>query len=225
MVKNWVKLQNELSVPKNQYSKFGSFKYRSCEDILEAVKPLLLKYNLELIVTDELVYIGDRYYIKSTATISDDDGNSAVSSAYSQEETKSWYTDQSGKRKSDTQMNVNQLTGSASSYSRKYALNALLMLDDNKDADTDEYHQYNNYQSYNSTQAQQPKTQPQKVDVPAEFKAKSDELKAIATQNGLSYAEMLKKSGFDKDNQLTWTMNMLEVAEQLINLEIANKQK
>lgn len=126
-------IQSELKAPKGQYNSFGKYKYRSCEDILEAVKPLLKENNLIMNITDELVYIGERYYIKATAVISDiESGEQFINTAYAREE--------------DTKkgMDGSQITGTASSYARKYALNGLFLIDDTKDADTDEYHEQNN---------------------------------------------------------------------------------
>lgn len=118
-----VAVQSELKAPKNQYNSFGEYKYRSCEDILEGVKPLLKKYGLYLKLSDAVELIGDRYYIKATATLYDGD-NCISTSAYAREALE--------KKKSD----VSQVTGAASSYARKYALNGLLAIDDTKDADS-----------------------------------------------------------------------------------------
>lgn len=118
-----VAVQSELKAPKNQYNSFGEYKYRSCEDILEGVKPLLNKYGLYLKISDAVELIGDRYYIKATATLSDAD-NCISTSAYAREQLE--------KKKMDT----SQVTGAASSYARKYALNGLFAIDDTKDADS-----------------------------------------------------------------------------------------
>lgn len=118
-----VAVQSELKAPKNQYNSFGEYKYRSCEDILEGVKPLLKKYGLYLKLSDAVELIGDRYYIKATATLSDAD-NCISTSAYAREQLE--------KKK----MDASQVTGAASSYARKYALNGLLAIDDTKDADS-----------------------------------------------------------------------------------------
>lgn len=127
-------IQGELKAPKGQYNNYGGYKYRSCEDILEAVKPLLIKYNATLTVTDEIILIGDRYYIKATARIFDTEteNNCFTNTAYAREP-----EDKKG-------MDVSQITGTASSYARKYALNGLFLIDDTKDADTDEYHNQTN---------------------------------------------------------------------------------
>lgn len=117
------KVQQQLKAPKNQRNNYGGYNYRSCEDILEAVKPLLGSNSLSLIINDEIVLIGDRYYIKATATIFDDKGNYVSNSGYAREELT---------RKG---MDSAQITGAASSYARKYALNGLFAIDDTKDAD------------------------------------------------------------------------------------------
>lgn len=118
-----VAIQSELKAPKGQYNSFGKYNYRSCEDILEGVKPLLAKHGLVLTIKDGIELIGDRFYVKATATITD--GKEQLSTdAYARE---------SADRKG---MDASQVTGAASSYARKYALNGLLAIDDTKDADT-----------------------------------------------------------------------------------------
>lgn len=118
-----VAIQSELKAPKGQYNSFGKYNYRSCEDILEGVKPLLTKHGLVLTIQDSIDLIGDRFYVKATATITD--GKEQLStSAYARES-----LDKKG-------MDASQVTGAASSYARKYALNGLLAIDDTKDADT-----------------------------------------------------------------------------------------
>lgn len=123
------RIQAELKAPKGQYNQFGKYKYRSCEDILEAVKPLLAKYDAQLTISDELVQVGERYYIKATATIKDD-------ATPPHEEHVTAYAREAETKKG---MDESQITGTASSYARKYALNGLFLIDDTKDADTDEY--------------------------------------------------------------------------------------
>ncbi len=121
-------IQAKLNVPKGQFNKFGKYKYRSCEDIVEAVKPLLAERNLSLIMSDEIVLVGDRYYIKATVSINSANGDKIETTAYAREELVK------------KGMDGSQITGTASSYARKYALNGLLSIDDNKDADTEEHH-------------------------------------------------------------------------------------
>jgi hypothetical protein len=118
-------IQQELKAPKGQYNSFGKYAYRSCEDILEAVKPLLKKEKVVLTISDELQYIGNRYYIKATATLIDIESEAIISnSAYAREE------------ETKKGMDGSQITGASSSYARKYALNGLFGIDDNKDSDT-----------------------------------------------------------------------------------------
>ena len=124
------KIQQELKAPKNQYNKFGEYSYRSCEDILEAVKPLLAKYKCTLILRDDVEQIGDRYYVRATALLIDLEESSSVGHV----EGVAWAREQPERPK----MDASQLTGSCSSYARKYALNGLLLIDDVKDADTNE---------------------------------------------------------------------------------------
>ena len=114
-------IQKELNAPKNQRNNFGNYNYRSCEDILSAVKPLLGDAILTL--NDEIVLIGDRYYVKATAGISHGE-HMITATAYAREDA------------SKKGMDLSQLTGSCSSYARKYALNGLFCIDDTKDADT-----------------------------------------------------------------------------------------
>lgn len=122
-------IQSELKAPKNQRNNFGNYNYRSCEDILESVKPLLNKYRCTLSISDEIQYVGDRYYIKARAQLINlDETESIENTAYARESLEKKGMDDS------------QITGTASSYARKYALNGLFLIDDTKDADTNEYH-------------------------------------------------------------------------------------
>lgn len=126
-----IKIQNELKCPKDQYNSFGKYKYRSCEQILETVKPLLQNYNVLLTLSDDVVPTGDGIYIKAVATISKDD-ETISSTAFARE------------AKDKKGMDPSQMTGTASSYARKYALNGLFLIDDTKDPDTDEFQKQNN---------------------------------------------------------------------------------
>ena len=133
--------QSELKAPKGQYNNFGKYKYRSAEDILEAVKPINAKHGVLLTITDEPVLVGDWHYIKATATITDGT-ESIVVTAYARESLNKKGMDDS------------QITGTASSYARKYALNGLYLIDDTKDADTDEYRNQGNQAPKSATQAE-----------------------------------------------------------------------
>ena len=131
-----MKVQQELKAPKGQYNSFGKYKYRSCEDILEAVKPLLEKNKLTLTLTDTIVPASEtRFYVKATARLIDiesEEVSTIENTAFARED-----AEKKG-------MDGSQITGTASSYARKYALNGLFLIDDTKDADTDEYHEQNN---------------------------------------------------------------------------------
>ena len=121
------RIQTELKAPKGQTNAFGKYKYRSCEDIMEALKPHLAENNLAIILSDELVNIGDRYYIKASATLTNGK-EEIINTAYAREE------------ESKKGMDSSQVTGASSSYARKYALNGLLAIDDTKDSDTTNTH-------------------------------------------------------------------------------------
>lgn len=122
-------VQSSLKAPKGQYNSFGKYKYRSCEDIVESVKPLLKANGLLLTLSDELVNISDRFYVKATATVTDTtEGNTVSVSAFAREE------------ETKKGMDGSQVTGASSSYARKYALNGLFAIDDTKDSDATNTH-------------------------------------------------------------------------------------
>ena len=125
---NLVKIQAELKAPKGQFNAFGKYKYRNAEDIIEAVKPILYKYGTALVITDEVVQVGDRIYIKATATLLDGTDNSISVSGWARED------------ESKKGMDASQLTGSTASYAKKYALSNLFAIDDTKDADSTNEH-------------------------------------------------------------------------------------
>ena len=119
-----LKIQGSLKAPKGQYNGFGKYKYRSCEDILEALKPLLVENKAVVTINDSLVQIGERYYVQAIATLIDvEDGEKVSVMAYAREAL------------SKKGMDESQVTGATSSYARKYALNGLFAIDDNKDMD------------------------------------------------------------------------------------------
>lgn len=139
-MKELITIQSELKAPKTQVNNFGGYKYRKAEDILEAVKPLLAKQKCTLTITDDIVMVGNRIYVKATATIKNEKGEVETSTGWAREE------------ESKKGMDASQITGASSSYARKYALNGLLAIDDNADSDTT-----NNGQQ--QTQTQQPAPQ------------------------------------------------------------------
>lgn len=119
-----LEIQTELKAPKSQYNSFGKYKYRNCEDILEALKPLLAKVKAAVVITDEIVNIAQRFYVKATVRLINVDNEEVIeTSAYAREPENKKGLDES------------QITGSTSSYARKYALNAMFAIDDTKDSD------------------------------------------------------------------------------------------
>lgn len=144
-MKELIAIQSELKAPKSQFNKFGGYKYRKAEDILEAVKPLLAKQKCTLIITDDVVLIGNRIYVKATATIKNEKGECETTNGWAREE------------ESKKGMDGSQITGASSSYARKYALNGLFAIDDNADSDTTNDWQHQEAQQ--QTQTQQPTAQ------------------------------------------------------------------
>ena len=142
-MKELIAIQSELKAPKSQFNKFGGYKYRKAEDILEAVKPLLAKQKCTLIITDDVVLIGNRIYVKATATIKNEKGECETTNGWAREE------------ETKKGMDGSQITGASSSYARKYALNGLFAIDDNADSDTTNDGQQQTQQQA-QTQAQQP---------------------------------------------------------------------
>ena len=181
-----VKIQSELKAAKNQRNNFGKYNYRSCEDILESVKPLLKEAELHLIVTDKIVLIGERYYVEATATLHGD-GEPITSTAFARE------------AESKKGMDSAQVTGATSSYARKYALNGLFAIDDSKDVDTDEHHK--------QTDGNKPATKP---------KAKLDakQLKTICTAiegGNAKYTKDKIKSSYDLSKEQIKTLDAVVV--------------
>lgn len=128
IIEKLLTIQTELKVPKEQTNTFGNYKYRSCEDILEAIKPFCSRLGVAITISDEVVLVGERYYVRADATLIDAKTMASYSNtAYAREE-----EEKKG-------MDSSQLTGSTSSYARKYALNGLFALDDTKDSDSDEF--------------------------------------------------------------------------------------
>lgn len=168
-------LRLEVNVPKGQWNSFGNYAYRSQEDILEGVKPYLKKYGLSLQITDNLVQVGERYYVEATVKVSDSDSGEFVTSvAYAREP------------QSKKGMDESQITGTASSYARKYALNAMFLLDDTKDADTDEHHR---------EAERKPQGKSKKEEKPFDAKEAREKIENLMQEKGLTieYREEIKK--------------------------------
>lgn len=164
------KIQKELKAPKGQYNSFGKYNYRSCEDILEAVKPLLGECILT--ISDKVVLIGDRYYIEATATLANSNNDFIKNTAYAREE-----AEKKG-------MDGSQITGTASSYARKYALNGLFCIDDMKDADA------GGKGKQKATKAETDK----KTAV-----SNRDKVIKLAQEKGITFDELKKEYGLNKD--------------------------
>ena len=145
-MKELIAIQSELKAPKSQFNKFGGYKYRKAEEILEAVKPLLAKQKCTLIITDDVVLIGNRIYVKATATIKNEKGECETTTGWAREE------------ETKKGMDGSQITGASSSYARKYALNGLFAIDDNADSDTTNDGQHQAAQQQAQTQARQQAT-------------------------------------------------------------------
>lgn len=144
-MKELIAIQSELKAPKSQFNKFGGYKYRKAEDILEAVKPLLAKQKCTLIITDDVVLIGNRIYVKATATIKNEKGECETTTGWAREE------------ETKKGMDGSQITGASSSYARKYALNGLFAIDDN--ADSDAINDVQHQAAQQQTQTQHPTAQ------------------------------------------------------------------
>lgn len=163
-------IQNRLKAPKGQYNNFGKYSYRSAEDILEAVKPLNAEYGISLTLSDEVKEIGGRIYVVATATITDGSDELSVKSYAREPENKKGMDD-------------SQITGATSSYARKYALNGLYAIDDNKDADTDEHKkQQDNAVKKQPKQQQQPTQEIDMQQVHARVEGYVKELEALGVK-------------------------------------------
>lgn len=176
-----IEVQEELKAPKGQYNSFGKYHFRSTEDILEALKPLLIKRGLLLVMYDEIELIGSRIYVVSTADLTDGATNIKVSARARESETKKGMDD-------------SQITGTASSYARKYALNGMFLIDDSKDADTPEY----SGQMNNQQQSKQPE-----ITLDAVKTALNDLVKKTNGDYTKISAYLLKQVGADNFNALS----------------------
>ena len=216
-------IQTAISVPKNLYNKFGNYYYRNAETICEAVKPFLTKENCSLTIEDDVIAVGDRIYIKATATITDNKDKDSVSvSAIAREPIE---------RKG---MDASQITGASSSYARKYALNGLFLLDDNKDADTEE----NRVEAEARAQKDAPKSSPHRRDTPEEAQ-KNEEMKSsvdpvflptrdkkITKEQWAHYDAELKRTGIDESVILsTYSVTSKEELTQAQLISAFNKFK
>ena len=184
--KKLMRIQSDLKAPKGQKNAFGGYKYRSCEDILEAVKPLLRREEMILIISDEIVSVEGRVYIKATATVSD--GVTFMKA-------------EALAREADTKkgMDPSQVTGATSSYARKYALNGLFCIDDTKDADTDAYTKQTQEKEKKPDFGSASKPEPQQTESDQPFNIEEPEEES-AELRGLR--ELMKKDKITEDQVL-----------------------
>ena len=171
------KIQGELKAPKSKYNSFGKYNYRSCEDILEAVKPILSKYDATMTIHDEMVEVGGRVYVKAVVTFSSGEETRVVT-AFAREPDQKKGMDEA------------QITGTASSYARKYALNGMFLIDDTKDPDTDEY----------TARTRQVAAQSAKID-----SVKVDVLEALCDKAGVDKSKVLARYKLDRIEDMTET--------------------
>ncbi len=187
-------IQNELKAPKNQHNNFGNYDFRSAEDILEAVKPLCNKNKVLLTLTDEIITVGNRYYVKATALLTD-----IESETLSEYEVNAYAREEEQKKG----MDASQVTGAASSYARKYALNGLFCIDDTKDADTDAFknqQEKGQKQFTNKQSTQQPKliTQKQRERLVRIANGNNEVAKRVLSRHGYEKSEQIKMSDYDQ---------------------------
>lgn len=204
-MKELIAIQSELKAPKSQFNKFGGYKYRKAEDILEAVKPLLNKQKCTLTITDDILMVGNRIYVKATATIKNEKGECETTTGWAREE------------ETKKGLDGSQITGASSSYARKYALNGLFAIDDNADSDTTNDGQHQEAQQ--QTQARHPTAQAaQAVQQPATPQYHTNDL-----NEGLAYLSRC----VTKDN-LIWvvqTYKPLTVNPQFMQAVSAKKKE
>ena len=183
-----IKVQNELKAPKNQYNSFGKYSYRNCEDICESVKPLLLANGLAMFISDNIELIGDRYYIKAIVTVVDTEtGETLTNSALAREE------------ENKKGMDSSQVTGSTSSYARKYALNGMFLIDDTKDSDFTNTHGKDKEEAKTtSTRLTEPQIKRLYAIAAKASVEKSMVLKAIKQEFKVEKAELLTKDQYDE---------------------------
>lgn len=194
-------IQSRLKAPKGQYNEFGNYKYRSCEDILEAVKPLIAEIDIFLTITDEVVLIGERYFVKATAKITSKDGSSVETTAYAELPA------------SKKGMDLPKITGSSSSYARKYALNGLFCIDDTKDADANE-----------PPSITKPSSPPLKTDTIAPLKtaqlALYEQLRSCLSSKEITRAQAVEwKDKFCAKKDLLELNKVVIAANHVLNLE------
>ena len=205
--KKLLMIQTELKAPKNQYNSYGNYKYRSCEDIMEAVKPLLLKNDITMRIYDDIVEIGGRIYVKATVVLTD--GTDSIENvAFAREE------------EIKKGMDGSQITGASSSYARKYALNGLFLIDDTKDSDATNTHGKDEKPEEKGKKetAKETKKEPEKPVLKAS--PKQIELLHTLVADGEPWAKMLKWASVEKVEDMT-----AEKASEIITKKTAKKKE
>jgi len=219
-------LQQDIKAPKNKKNTFGNYNYRSCEDVMQSFKEINKQYNFVLNVSDEIINLGDRYYIKAIATLSDGE-NYITGTGYARED------------ENKKGMDLSQLTGACSSYARKYALNGLFCLDDTKDADTDEYSKLTNKNEEKKDVFDAPlpaQTQQFKFDEPSEellneIKLLIDMLPVEITEKKDMVKNYTYESGISKNSGKKWERYITDFETlknnygSFSNIKIYNKLK
>ncbi len=207
-------VQKELKAPKNQYNSFGKYNYRSCEDILQAARPLCNENGLVLTISDEIVQIGTRFYVKATSKVTEiETGESFENVAYAREDD------------SKKGMDSCQLTGACSSYARKYSLCGLFAIDDTKDADTEQYHSQTAQNRPQATQSAKPTTStkaPAKAPQSANDEARNKAMKALTEEMnrmGCTGQEVAAIAGANIGKVSTKDMTTEEIQKVTANLE------
>lgn len=176
-----IEIQMKLKAPKSKYNSFGKYNYRSCEDILESVKPLLAEHGIFMYISDKVVMTGNRYHIEATVTVTKGSESLSVTASAREDD------DKKG-------MDGSQISGTSSSYARKYALNGLFLIDDTKDADTDEYHNQRENMTKKSQQQAKPAQTSQPQQQKIQFQEFNPDTELVAEQEMLkcnSYQELM----------------------------------
>lgn len=201
-------MQSELKAPKSNYNDFGKYSYRSCEDILEAVKPLCKKYRALLTLTDDIEVIADRVYVKARAILRDvDDYNTAI-------EVQAFAREPSEKKGMDS----SQVTGTASSYARKYALNGLFCIDDTKDADTNEYQKQTKDIKKLEKKVDKPKANITDIEKPMNFGKYKDKTWVEAYVEDKAYLNNLVKNCKSDEGKKVYSNLIKQVSDSFISV-------
>lgn len=195
-----IKVQATLNAPKGQFNSFGKYNYRSCEDIMGAVKPLLAEHGLVQFVSDEIVLIGDRYYVKATVTVTNGTDSHSVSALARESLTKKGMDDA-------------QVTGSTSSYARKYALNGMYNIDDTKDADTNQYREQAKNNAHQQVKQQATGFNPDECLSEFTNKASSADEKALKAAFGDAWKKLSQSKQYQEKAKEVYDLRLSELTQ------------